>query len=104
MATTTYYTGQGNIWQYLYKIALNWKQGTSEGFVGCNRPSDSVYGLYDLEPWNRMEDLEKQSSGNAEIGSKLSIFRPMWASNLTNDIEKLQGASSMPLEAMCVIA
>ena len=50
MATTTYYIGHGNIWQYLYKIALNWKQGTSEGFDGCSRPSDFVNGLYDLEP------------------------------------------------------
>ena len=34
-----------------------------------------------------MDDLEKQSSANAQIGSKSSIFRPMWPSNLTNDLE-----------------
>ena len=34
-----------------------------------------------------MDDLEKQSSANAQIGSKSSIFRPKWPSNLTNDLE-----------------
>ena len=38
--------------------------------------------------------LELQS-GNAQFGSKLAIFCPVWLWNLTNDIEKQQGAVSI---------
>ena len=76
MATTTYYIGHGNIWQYLYKIALNWRQGTSEGFDGCDRPSDFVNGLYDFERWNWMEDLENNHPETLKLDRNRQFFDP----------------------------
>ena len=43
------------------------------------------------------------SSRNAQIAAKSLIFRPMWPWNLTDDLEKQQGTSTMPLQALCVI-
>ena len=42
------------------------KQGKSEGFDSCDRPSNLT-----------------------QIGFKSSIFQPVWPSNLINDLEKL---------------
>ena len=46
--------------------------------------------------------LELQS-GNAQFGSKLTIFRAVWPCNLTYDLEKQYGTSSMLLQALCII-
>ena len=47
--------------------------------------------------------LELQS-GNAQFGSKSTIFLAVWPRNLTYDLEKQQGTSSMPLQALCIIS
>ena len=46
--------------------------------------------------------LELQS-GNGQIGSKSTIFLAGWPWNLTDDLEKQQGTSSMLLQALCII-
>ena len=43
-------------------------------------------------------------SGNAQFGSNLTIFRAVWPWNLTDDLEKQQGTSSMLLQALCIIS
>ena len=47
--------------------------------------------------------LELQS-GNAQFGSKSSIFLAVWPCNLTYDLEKQQGTSSMLLQALYIIS
>ena len=47
--------------------------------------------------------LELQS-GNAQYESNSTIFRAMWPWNLTDDLEKQQGTSSMLLQALCIIS
>ena len=47
--------------------------------------------------------LELQS-GNAQFGSNSTIFRAVWPWNLTDDLEKQQGTSSMLLQALCIIS
>ena len=47
--------------------------------------------------------LELQS-GNAQFGSNSTIFRAVWPCNLTYDLEKQQGASTMLLQALCIIS
>ena len=47
--------------------------------------------------------LELQS-GNAPSGSNSAIFRAVWPWNLTNDLEKQQGTSSMLLQPLCIIS
>ena len=47
--------------------------------------------------------LELQS-GDAQFGSKSTIFRAVWPCNLTYDLEKQQGTSSMLLQALCIIS
>ena len=47
--------------------------------------------------------LELQS-GNAQFGSNATIFRAVWPWNLTDDLEKQQGTSSMLLPAVCMIS
>ena len=47
--------------------------------------------------------LELQS-GNAQFGSNLAIFRAVWPWNLTDDLEKQSGTSSMLLQALCIIS
>ena len=42
-------------------------------------------------------------SGNAQSGSNSTIFRAMWPWNLTDDLEKLLGTSSMLLQDLCII-
>ena len=42
--------------------------------------------------------------GNAKFGSNSTIFRAVWPWNLTYDIEKQYGNSSMPLQALCIIS
>ena len=46
--------------------------------------------------------LELQS-GNAQSGSNSKIFRAVRPWNLTNDLAKQQGTSSMLLQALCII-
>ena len=45
----------------------------------------------------------KLQSGNAQFGSKSAIFCAVWPWNLTNDLEKQWGTSSMLLLALCII-
>ena len=47
--------------------------------------------------------LELQS-GNAQSGSNSTIFRAVWPWNLTDDLEKQEGTSSMLLPAVCMIS
>ena len=47
--------------------------------------------------------LELQS-GNTQFGSNSTIFRAVWPWNLTDDLEKQQGTSSMLLQALCIIS
>ena len=47
--------------------------------------------------------LELQS-GNTQFGPKLMVFCPLWPWNLTDDLEKQYGASSMLLQALCIIS
>ena len=47
--------------------------------------------------------LELQS-GNAHFGSNSTIFRAVWPWNLTDDLEKQQGSSSILLQALCIIS
>ena len=42
-------------------------------------------------------------SGNAQFGSKLAIFFPVWPWNLTDDLKKQQGTSSMLHQALCIL-
>ena len=46
----------------------------------------------------------KLQSGNAQFGWKLEIFCPVWPWNLTDDLEKQKGTSSMPLQALFIIS
>ena len=46
----------------------------------------------------------KLQSGNAKFGSKPVIFGPAWPWNLTDDLEKQQGTSSMLFQALYVIS
>ena len=50
------------------------------------------------------ESKLRLQSENAQIGSKLAIFRPVWPWNLTDDFEKKKGTSSMPLQALCIVS
>ena len=43
-------------------------------------------------------------SGNAQFGSKSTIFLAVWPWNLTDDLQKQQGTSSMLLQALCSIS
>ena len=43
-------------------------------------------------------------SGNAQPGSNSTIFRAVWPWNLTDDLQKPQGTSSMLLQALCSIS
>ena len=45
--------------------------------------------------------LELQS-GNTQFGSKSTSFCPVWPWDLTDDLEKQQGPSSMLLQAKCI--
>ena len=47
--------------------------------------------------------LELQS-GNAQSGSNLTLFRAVWPWNLTDDLQKQWGTSSMLLQALCTIS
>ena len=43
-------------------------------------------------------------SGNAQVGSTLVIFCPVWPWDLMDDLEKQFGTSSMLLQALCSIS
>ena len=43
-------------------------------------------------------------SGNAQSGSNSTLFRAVWPWNLTDDLEKQQGTSTMRLQALCIIS
>ena len=43
-------------------------------------------------------------SGNAQFGSNLTILRAVWPWNLTDDLEKQKGTSSMLVQALCIIS
>ena len=47
--------------------------------------------------------LELQS-GNAQFGSKSTIFLAVWPWNWTDDLEKQQGTSSKHHQALCIIS
>ena len=47
--------------------------------------------------------LELQS-GNGQFGSNSTIFRAVWPWNLTEDLQRQQGTSSMLLQALCIIS
>ena len=47
--------------------------------------------------------LELQS-GNAQFGSNSTIFRAVWPWNLTYDLQKQKGTSTMLLQALCIIS
>ena len=47
--------------------------------------------------------LELQS-GNAQFESNLTIFRAVWPWNLTDDLQKQYGTSSMLLQALSIIS
>ena len=47
--------------------------------------------------------LELQS-GNAQFGSNSTIFRAVWPWNLTYDLKKQQGTSTMLIQALCIIS
>ena len=47
--------------------------------------------------------LELQS-GNTQFRSQLAIFCPAWPWNLTDDLEKILGTSSMLLQSLCIIS
>ena len=47
--------------------------------------------------------LELQS-GNALSGSNSTLFRAVWPWNLTDDLQKQYGTSSMLLQALCIIS
>ena len=46
----------------------------------------------------------KLHAGTAQFGSKLAILCPVWPCNLTDDLEKQYGTSSMLLQALCIIS
>ena len=77
-----------NIFQLQGDLTLN-----PINFDGWQGKSEGVYN-YDCR------------SNVAQIGSKYmisSMFRAVWTWNLTDDIDKQQGASSMSLQALCII-
>ena len=43
-------------------------------------------------------------SGNAKFWSKSVTFCAMWPGNMTDDLEKQKGTSSMLLQALCIIS
>ena len=43
-------------------------------------------------------------SGNAQSRSKSTIFIAVWPWNLTDDLQKQQGTSSMLFQALCIIS
>ena len=57
------------------------KQGKSEGFDSCDRPSNL-----------------------AQIWSKSSMFCPLWPWNLMDGLGKQQGTSSILHQALCIIS
>ena len=46
----------------------------------------------------------KLQSGNAQFVSKSAIFCPVWPWNLTDELQKQQGTSSIPHQALCIIS
>ena len=77
---------------------------------------------FDVWPWKTIEHLFyatssflhhfipigefklKLQSGNAQFGSKSTIFLAVWPCNLTDDLAKQQGTSSILLQALCSIS
>ena len=43
-------------------------------------------------------------TGNAQFGSNWTIFRAVWPCNLTYDLEKQHGTSTMLFQALCIIS
>ena len=96
-------------------LHIQLKQGKSEGFDSCERPSNfTQFGFKSLIfqpvwPWNLMNDLFYITSsfvhhlkplgefklellpGNAQFGSKSANFCPVWPWNLMDDPEKIIG-------------
>ena len=46
----------------------------------------------------------KLKSGNAQCGSKSTIFGAVWLTNFTDDPEKKKGTSTMLLQVLCIIS
>ena len=53
---------------------------------------------------NMIEFKLELQSGNAQFGSKLAIFGPVWPWNVLDNLEKQYGISSMLLQAVCIIS
>ena len=58
--------------------------------------------MYHLVPIGEFK-FELQS-GNAQFGSNATICRAVWPWNLTDDLQKQQGTSSLLLQALCSIS
>ena len=76
---------------------------------------------YDVWPWKTIEHLFyatssfvhhfvaigdfklESQSGNGQFGSNSTIFRAVWPWNLTDDLAKQKGTSSVLLQALCII-
>ena len=50
------------------------------------------------------EFLLELQSGNAQFGSKSTIFLAVWPWNLTDDLQKREGTSSKHHQALCIIS
>ena len=50
------------------------------------------------------EFILKSQSGNAQIGSKSTIFLAVWSWNLADDLEKQQDISPNLFQALCIIS
>ena len=46
----------------------------------------------------------KLQSGNSQFGSKSAIYCPVWPWNLTDDLKRQKGTSSMLLQALCIMS
>ena len=77
---------------------------------------------FDVWPWKRIGHLYyatsssmhhfvaigefklESESGNTQFGSTSMIFWAVWSCNMTYDLEKQKGTSSMLLQALCIIS
>ena len=67
------------------------------GHIFCTTPSF----VHHFKPTGEFE--VELLSRNAQFGSKLAIFCPVWPWNLMDDLEKQKSTSSMLLQALQII-